>query len=151
MGVRFYISTTITVVQLEFWNSKKKFVKMFVKVLIFLALAIGSEAINRANKFIQLSHAVSKATYLPISGSKYLQNGKITENPSSTKFGARCPYGYPEMDGAICYQPCQKRSGWARVNGIGPVCWGCPSSHPSEEVCGQMIHLFVGNMKGKEA
>ena len=106
---------------------------MFVRVLIFTLAIVAAEA-NQAKKFIQLSHAVSKATYLPISGSNYIQNGKIIENPSSTKFGARCPYGYPEMDGLICYKPCKKPSDWAWANGIGPVCWGCPSSHPSEEV-----------------
>ena len=112
---------------------------MFVRValFVFLSLVNGSKS-NRVlppTKVIQLTHAVSKATYLPISDKKYLQNGKIMENPSSTRFGARCPYGYPEMDGLICYQPCQKRDGWAFANGVGPVCWGCPSSHPSEEVC----------------
>ena len=119
---------------------------MFIKALILIAFVIASEA-NQAKKYIQLTHAVSKATYLPISGSKYLQNGKITENPSSTKFGARCPYGYPEMDGLICYKPCQKRSGWAWANGVGPVCWGCPTSHPSEEVCTKMPQHLINNLK----
>ena len=56
------------------------------------------------------------------------QNGKIVENPSSTRFSARCPYDYPEKQAALCYKPCEKRS---KI--VGPVCWGCPSSHPSEE------------------
>jgi hypothetical protein len=93
---------------------------------------VGNEALQ-TTKVIELTHAVSKATYLPIEGSRYLQNGKIIENPSSTRFGARCPYDYPEKQAALCYKPCEKRSDWAFVRPVGPVCWGCPSSHPSEE------------------
>ena len=104
--------------------------------LIVLFLSCIRARANRAfppTKVIKLTHAVSKAAYLPISGSRYLQNGMIIENPSSTRFGARCPYEYPKMDAALCYKPCSKPRDWSFVRGVGPVCWGCPVHHPSEE------------------
>ena len=111
---------------------------MFSKITLFalVFLSVGAAWANRAlppTKVIKLTLAVSKASYLPFSGSKYLQNGMIMENPNSTRFGARCPYEYPEMDAALCYKPCSKRSDWSFSKGIGPVCWGCPSDHPVEE------------------
>jgi hypothetical protein len=89
---------------------------------------IGNHKSNRAH-----SRSFKGHLPIPIEGSKYLQNGKTIENPSSTRFGARCPYDYPEKQAALCYKRCEKRSDWAFVRPVGPVCWGCPSSHPSEE------------------
>ena len=83
---------------------------------------------------IRLTLAVSKASYLPFHGSRYIQNGKITENTGlSSRSVPRCPQQYPEYNAGLCYKKCKKRNGWAFVRAVGPVCWGCPSSHPSEE------------------
>ena len=74
----------------------------------------------------QLALAVARSTYLPID--RFSQNGTIIENPSH--FGeswVRCPKHKPEMQVGLCYKPCNKSS-----RGIGPICWGCPKSHPVE-------------------
>ena len=48
--------------------------------------------------------------HLPIMGSGYLQNDKIIENPTSTRFSATCLHDYPEKQATLCYKPCEKRS-----------------------------------------
>ena len=110
---------------------------MFPKtsLISFVVWCIGAVADGAfpATKLIQLTLGISKATYLPMDGSQYLQNGVIMENPTATAFGPRCPYEYPKKDAALCYKPCSKPNDWSFVKGIGPVCWGCPSDHPSEE------------------
>ena len=89
----------------------------------------------QTTKVIKLTLSISKASYLPFKGSRYIQNGKIMENTGlSTSSVPRCPHDYPEKQAALCYKPCKRPSDWAFVKPVGPVCWGCPSSHPSEEV-----------------
>ena len=103
-------------------------------MLSFVLLFTDINALPQTTRVIKLAYAVSKATYLPIQGSRYLQNGKIIENTGlSTTSVPRCPSNYPEEQAALCYQSCVKASDWAFVRPVGPVCWGCPSSHPSEE------------------
>ena len=78
-----------------------------------------------------LALGVAKASYLPTD--RFAQNGSIMENPkpNSNDF-LKCPKDRPEKDAGLCYKPCKKRSSWAFANGVGSVCWGCPTSHPVE-------------------
>ena len=79
-----------------------------------------------------LALAVARSTYLPTD--RFSQNGSIMENPFHFgKSWAKCPKNKPEMQAGLCYKPCN-RSSWAFVKGVGPVCWGCPESHPVENL-----------------
>ena len=54
-------------------------------ILCFLLISIAINSASRIEKYIKLTSGVSKAAYLPLEGKRYIKNGYIIENPSTTK------------------------------------------------------------------
>ncbi len=99
-----------------------------------------------------LSHAGSAGVYQPLDGedrgSRYLLNGKIQKNWSSTKVNlpGRCPVGL-EKDGELCYPKC--KDGY---DGVGPVCWKyCPSDYIDDGALCRRDRTFIKGSYGRGA
>ena len=91
-------------------------------------------SLHSPHKLSQLALAIARASYLPTDGNRFIQNGSIMENPVLfDRSWVKCPKNRPEMDAGLCYKPCKRPASWAFSKGVGPVCWGCPNSHPVEQ------------------
>ena len=74
---------------------------MLIRISFLLAhlsvSAIAALQDEQLTSFIKLTFSVSKATYLPFKGRRFLQNGQIMENPSFAG-----SHDIPENDRASC-------------------------------------------------
>ena len=76
------------------------FLSSFLFSLLFVSVIMAT-TISPIEKYIKLATGIAKAAYLPIPGKRFLQNGKIMENPSTMRPNIFTPYK-PSEDKISC-------------------------------------------------
>ena len=110
MGICTGYSITVCTSQITIFFFFQEMDSQFSFIISLLFFSVNTIASSSIENFIKLTIGVSKAAYLPLEGRRYLQNGQIMENPSTTQANIFSSYN-PSQDKISC-----KVAGWTALS-----------------------------------